>query len=160
AFVGATIGLERTILPALAEHDFHLAARTAILSFIVVFGVVKALTNYAAGRWSDAVGRKTVLVAGWLVAVPVPLLLMWAPACGWILVANALLGASQGLTWSSTVIMKIDLVGPRRRGLAMGFNECAGYLALAFAAFATAQIAARHGLRPYPFVLGVAFVAA
>ena len=112
AFVGAMVGLERTILPAIAEHDFHLAARTAILSFIVVFGVTKALTNYFAGRFSDALGRKPVLVGGWLVAAPVPFLLMWAPSWNWVLVANVLLGVSQGLTWSTTVIMKIDLAGP------------------------------------------------
>ena len=131
AFVGAMVGMERSILPAIAEQEFHLAARTAILSFIVVFGVAKALTNYGAGRWSDAVGRQRVLVLGWLVAAPVPFLLMWAPTWSWVLVANLLLGVSQGLTWSTTVIMKIDLVGPSRRGLAMGLNEFAGYLAVA-----------------------------
>src|SRR5215831_17319530 len=109
AFVGAMVGLERSILPAIAEQEFHLAARAAILSFIVVFGIVKAFTNYAAGRLSDAVGRKRVLVAGWMVALPVPFLLMWAPTWNWILIANVLLGVSQGLTWSTTVIMKIDL---------------------------------------------------
>lgn len=159
AFVGAMVGLERSILPAIAEQEFHLAARTAILSFIVVFGVVKALTNYAAGRLSDRVGRKAVLVAGWLVAVPVPFMLMWAPSWNWILAANVLLGASQGLTWSTTVIMKIDLAGPARRGFAMGLNEFAGYFAVAVSALATGFIAARYGLRPEPFYLGVAFVA-
>ncbi|HYE86952.1 MAG TPA: MFS transporter [Vicinamibacterales bacterium] len=158
AFVGAMAGLERSILPAIAEQEFGLAARTAILSFIVVFGVSKALTNYGAGRWSDAVGRKRMLIMGWLVAVPVPFLLMWAPNWAWILVANALLGVSQGLTWSTTVIMKIDLVGPGRRGLAMGLNEFAGYVALAASALATGWIAAAYGLRPEPFYLGVAFV--
>ena len=157
AFVGAMVGLERTILPAIAEHDFHLAARAAVLSFIVVFGVTKAITNYFAGRFSDAVGRKLILVGGWLVAVPVPFLLMWAPSWGWVLGANVLLGISQGLTWSTTVIMKIDLAGPARRGLAMGLNECAGYLAVALSAFATGHIAARYGLRPQPFYLGIAF---
>ena len=157
AFVGAMVGLERTILPAIAEHDFHLAARAAVLSFIVVFGIVKALTNYFAGRFADSVGRKLILVAGWLVAVPVPFLLMWAPSWGWVLFANVLLGVSQGLTWSTTVIMKIDLAGPRRRGLAMGLNEFAGYLAVAVSAFATGHIAARYGLRPQPFYLGIAF---
>jgi MFS family permease len=142
AFVGAMIGLERTILPAIAEQQFQLAARTAILSFIVVFGVVKAATNYFAGRLSDRLGRKRVLVAGWLVAAPVPFLLMWAPSWNWILVANALLGASQGLTWSLTVIMKIDLAGPERRGLAMGLNEFAGYGAVALSALATGYITA------------------
>jgi MFS family permease len=159
AFVGAMAGLERSILPAIAEQEFGLAARTAILSFIVVFGVSKALTNYGAGRWSDVIGRKRILVLGWLVAVPVPFLLMWAPTWTWILVANALLGVSQGLTWSTTVIMKIDLVGPAQRGLAMGLNEFAGYVALAGSALATGWIAAAYGLRPQPFYLGVAFVA-
>ncbi|HYN06071.1 MAG TPA: MFS transporter [Vicinamibacterales bacterium] len=159
AFVGGMVGLERTILPALAESEFHLAARAAVLSFIVVFGITKALTNYAAGHLSDRLGRKRVLVAGWLVAAPVPFLLMWAPTWPWILVANAFLGVSQGLTWSTTVIMKIDLVGQARRGLAMGLNEFAGYVAVAAAALATGVIAARYGLRPEPFYLGIGFVA-
>jgi MFS family permease len=159
AFVGAMVGLERSILPAMAEHEFQLAARTAVLSFIVVFGVAKALTNYGAGRLSDRFGRKHVLVAGWLVAVPVPFLLMWAPSWNWILFANLLLGISQGLTWSTTVIMKIDLVGSRQRGLAMGLNEFAGYVAVAASALATGWIAARYGIRPQPFYLGVVFVA-
>jgi len=158
AFVGAMVGLERSILPAIAEQEFHLAARTAVLSFIVVFGVTKAATNYLAGRWSDQVGRKVVLVAGWLAAAPVPFLLMWAPTWSWVLFANALLGVSQGLTWSTTVIMKIDLAGPERRGLAMGLNEFAGYLAVALSALATGYVAARWGLRPEPFYLGVGFV--
>jgi len=160
AFVGAMVGMERTILPAIAEQDFALAARTAILSFIVVFGVTKALTNYLAGRLSDRYGRKLVLVLGWLVAAPVPFLLMWAPSWGWILVANALLGVSQGLTWSTTVIMKIDLVGAKDRGLAMGLNEFAGYLAVAGSALLTGWIAARTHLRPEPFMLGIGFAAA
>ena len=160
AFVGAMIGLERSILPAIAEEEFQLVARTAILSFIVVFGVTKAFTNYFAGRLSDAVGRKHVLVAGWLVAAPVPFLLMWAPSWNWILAANVLLGASQGLTWSTTVIMKIDLVGSKQRGLAMGLNEFAGYFAVALSALATGWIAAEYGLRPEPFYLGIAYVAA
>jgi len=158
AFVGAMVGLERSILPAIAEQEFQLAARTAVLSFIVVFGVAKALTNYGAGRLSDHLGRKHVLVAGWLVAVPVPFLLMWAPSWNWILLANFLLGISQGLTWSTTVIMKIDLVGSKQRGLAMGLNEFAGYVAVALSALATGWIAARYGLRPQPFYLGVGFV--
>jgi len=158
AFVGAMVGLERSILPAIAEQDFHLAARTAVLSFIVVFGVAKALTNYGAGRFSDSLGRKHVLVAGWLSAVPVPFLLMWAPTWNWVLFANLLLGISQGLTWSTTVIMKIDLVGSRQRGLAMGLNEFAGYVAVAASALATGWVAARYGLRPQPFYLGVVFV--
>ena len=131
AFVGAMVGIERSILPLLAEREFQLVARTAILSFIVVFGLTKAITNYIAGRFSDRLGRRQILIAGWLVAVPVPFLLMWAPSWSWVLVANGFLGISQGLTWSTTVIMKIDLVGPARRGLAMGLNEFAGYAALA-----------------------------
>jgi MFS family permease len=156
--VGATIGIERSILSPMAEQEFHLTARTAVLSFIVVFGIVKALTNYFAGRWCDAVGRKRVLVVGWIIAVPAPFLLMWAPSWNWVLVANVFLGASQGLTWSTTVIMKIDLVGPERRGLAMGLNESAGYGAVALSALATAWVAATYGLRPEPFFLGVVFV--
>src|SRR5262245_56005849 len=159
AFVGAMVGIERTILPLLAEREFHLAARFAALSFIVVFGVTKALTNYAAGRLSDRVGRKHVLVAGWIVALPVPFLLMWAPTWSWILLANVFLGVSQGLTWSTTVIMKIDLIGSERRGFAMGLNEFAGYGALAGAALLTGWIAERQGLRPDPFYPAVAFAA-
>ena len=159
AFVGAMVGLERSILPAIAEQEFHIAARAAILSFIVVFGLTKALTNYGAGRLADRFGRKHVLVGGWLVAIPVPFMLMWGPSWGWVVAANVLLGVSQGLTWSTTVIMKIDLVGPKRRGLAMGINEFAGYVALAASAFATGWIAARYGLRPQPFYLGIAYVA-
>jgi len=153
--VGAMVGLERSILPALAEQEFHLAARTAILSFIAAFGLAKAAANYLAGRWSDRLGRRRVLIAGWLLAVPVPFVLMWAPSWEWIVGANVLLGASQGLAWSATIIMKIDLAGPQRRGLAMGLNEFAGYLAVAVTALATGAIAARTGLRPEPFLLGV-----
>jgi MFS family permease len=160
AFVGAMVGMERSILPALAEQEFQLAAHTAVLSFIVVFGIAKALTNYGAGRLSEAFGRRPVLIAGWLVAAPVPFLLMAAPTWNLVLFANLLLGISQGLTWSATVIMKIDLVGPRHRGLAMGLNEFAGYLAVGASALATGWIAGRYGLRPEPFYLGVAFVAA
>ncbi|MHB1846905.1 MAG: MFS transporter [Deltaproteobacteria bacterium] len=159
AFVGAMIGMERSILPAIGKQDFHLAARTAVLSFIVVFGVTKALTNYLAGRLSDRFGRKQVLVAGWLVAAPVPFLLMWAPSWNWVRFANVLLGVSQGLTWSTTVIMKIDLAGAKNRGLAMGLNEFAGYVAVAGSALATGWIAARYGLRPQPFYPGIGFVA-
>jgi MFS family permease len=159
AFVGAMIGMERSILPSIAEQEFHLAAKSALLSFIVVFGVTKAATNYLAGRLSDRFGRKQVLVGGWLIAAPVPFVLMWAPTWAWVLVANALLGVSQGLTWSTTVIMKIDLAGPKQRGFAMGLNEFAGYVAVAASALATGFIAAHYGLRPQPFFLGVAFVA-
>ncbi|MDO8314797.1 MAG: MFS transporter [Rugosibacter sp.] len=160
AFVGAMVGLERSILPAIAEQEFHIVARTAILSFIVVFGVTKALTNYFAGRFADRFGRKHVLVAGWLVAIPVPFALMWAPDWNWVVAANMLLGVSQGLTWSTTVIMKIDLVGPKQRGLAMGLNEFSGYFAVAGSALATGWMAARYGLRPEPFYLGVIYVIA
>lgn len=160
AFVGAMIGMERSILPAIGEREFQLVARTAVLSFIIVFGVTKALTNYLAGRLSDRFGRKHVLVAGWIIAVPVPFLLMSAPSWNWVLFANVLLGVSQGLTWSTTVIMKIDLAGSRRRGLAMGLNEFAGYIAVAGSALATGYVAAACGLRPWPFALGIGFAAA
>ena len=160
AFVGAMVGMERSILPPIAQEDFHLEARAAVLSFIVVFGLTKAVTNYVAGHLSDRFGRKHVLVGGWLVAAPVPFLLMWAPSWSWVLAANALLGVSQGLTWSTTVIMKIDLAGPEKRGVAMGLNEFAGYFAVAASALATGFVAARYGLRPQPFYLGVGFVLA
>jgi MFS family permease len=160
ALVGAVAGLERTVLPLIAERDFALAAHAAVLSFILVFGVTKALANYWAGRLADRLDRKRVLVAGWLLATPVPFLLMWAPTWNWILAANALLGASQGLTWSMTVLMKLDLVGRDRRGLAMGLNESAGYLAVAASAWATGWIASVYGLRPEPFYLGLVFVGA
>ena len=160
AFVGAMVGQERSILPAIAQQEFHLAAHAAILSFIVVFGVTKALTNYLAGRACDRFGRKQVLVAGWLLAVPVPFMLMHSSAWTGIVAANLLLGVSQGLTWSTTVIMKIDLVGPRQRGLAMGLNEFSGYVAVAASALATGWIASAYGLRPQPFYLGVAYVVA
>lgn len=156
AFVGAMVGLERTLLPALAEQEFELAARSAILSFIVVFGLTKAGTNYVAGRLSDRFGRRPTLLAGWVVALPVPLVLAFAPSWGWVIAANVLLGISQGLTWSTTVVMKIDLAGPRQRGLAMGLNEFAGYLAVAGSALATGYLAARMGLRD-PLLLGVGF---
>lgn len=158
AFVGGMFGLERSILPAIAQEEFGLAARTAILSFIVAFGITKAISNYLAGRLADRFGRKPVLVVGWLVALPVPLLLMHAPSWNWVILANVLLGVSQGLTWSVTVIMKIDLAGPRQRGLAMGLNEFSGYVAVAGSAVATAWIAAKYGLRPEPFYLGIIFV--
>jgi MFS family permease len=157
ALVGGMVGQERAVVPLLATRVFHLAAFTAVLTFIVAFGVVKAATNFLAGTLSDRFGRKPVLVAGWVVGVPVPLLLMWAPAWGWVVVANVLLGVNQGLTWSTTVIMKIDLAGPARRGLAMGLNEASGYGAVALTALATGFIAERAGLRPAPFFLGLAY---
>jgi MFS family permease len=159
ALVGGMLGQERTVLPLLADHEFHLDAYTAATTYILAFGVAKAVTNYLAGAWSDRYGRKPVLVAGWLVAVPVPLVLIWAPSWWWVVAANILLGVSQGLTWSTTVIMKIDLVGPERRGFAMGLNEAAGYGAVAATALATGYLAAEHGLRPEPFYLGIAFAA-
>ena len=158
AFVGGMVGLERSILPAIAQQDFGIVAHAAILSFIVAFGLAKAATNYLAGRLADRFGRKHVLIAGWLIAAPVPFLLMHAPDWNWIVAANVLLGVSQGLTWSLTVIMKIDLAGPQQRGLAMGLNEFAGYVAVAVSAFATAWVADSYGLRPEPFYLGIGFV--
>jgi MFS family permease len=159
ALVGGMVGQERTVLPLLAERTFHLRAVTASLTFVLAFGAVKAATNLFAGALSDRIGRKPVLVAGWCVGLPVPLLLMWAPSWSWVIFANVLLGANQGLTWSTTIIMKIDLVGPSRRGLAMGLNEAAGYGAVALTAFATGYVAEHHGLRPEPFFLGLAFAA-
>ena len=159
ALVGGMIGQERTVLPLLAKQEFGLTAFTATLTFIVAFGAVKAATNFFAGTLSDRYGRKPVLVAGWIIALPIPLLLIWAPSWGWVIFANVLLGVNQGLTWSTTVVMKIDLVGPARRGFAMGFNEAAGYGAVAITALATGYIAQRWGLRPEPFFLGIAYAA-
>ena len=159
ALVGGMLGQERTVLPLLAEQEFGLTAFSSTLTFIAAFGIVKAATNFFAGTLSDRFGRKPVLVAGWLIAIPIPLLLIWAPSWGWVIFANVLLGVNQGLTWSTTVIMKIDLVGPAKRGLAMGFNEAAGYVAVALTALATGFIASRHGLRPEPFYLGIAYAA-
>jgi MFS family permease len=153
------VGLERTVLPLLAEQEFGLASRGVALSFLVSFGLVKAATNFFAGRLGDLYGRKPILVAGWLVGIPVPFMIMWAPSWDWIIAANVLLGINQGLAWSTTVIMKIDLAGPRRRGLAMGLNEFGGYVAVALTALATGYIAEAYGLRPEPFYLGIAFVA-
>ena len=159
ALVGGTLGQERTVVPLLAARTFHLAAFTSALTFILAFGAVKAITNFFAGTLSDRFGRKPVLVIGWLVALPIPPLLIFAQNWGWVVAANALLGINQGLTWSTTVIMKIDLVGPARRGLAMGLNEAAGYGAVAITALATGYLAAAYGLRPAPFLLGAAYIA-
>lgn len=159
ALVGGTLGQERTVVPLLGERVFGLHAHSAALTFILLFGVSKAAANYVAGSMGDRHGRKPVLVTGWLIAVPVPLMLIWAPSWGWVLVANVLLGISQGLTWSTTVVMKIDLVGPQRRGFAMGLNEAAGYGAVALTALATGYLAESYGLRPAPFLLGIAFAA-
>jgi MFS family permease len=159
ALVGGTLGQERTVVPLLAVQTFKLAAFTSALTFILAFGAVKAVTNFFAGTLSDRYGRKPVLVAGWLAALPIPALLIWAPDWGWVVAANVLLGVNQGLTWSTTVIMKIDLVGPQRRGLAMGLNEAAGYGAVAITALATGYLAAAYGLRPAPFLLGAAYIA-
>lgn len=156
AFVGGMVGLERAILPQIAEGEFHMAAKTAILSFIIVFGIVKALTNYFTGALANKVGRKNLLTIGWLFAIPVPFMLMYATNWNWIIAANVLLGINQGLTWSSTVVMKIDLVGEKQRGFAMGLNEFAGYLSVAIVAFLTGWIAGKYGLRPYPFYVGIA----
>jgi MFS family permease len=157
AFVGGMVGMERAVLPLLAEREFGLASKAAVLSFIVSFGAVKAVTNLAAGRWSERVGRKPLLVAGWIAGLPVPFLLMWAPAWSWVIAANVLLGINQGLCWSTTVVMKIDLVGPRRRGLAMGLNEFAGYGAVALAAWGCALVAGVYGFRTALFAFGVVF---
>ena len=157
AFVGAMVGLERTVLPLIAEADFALVAKSVTLSFLISFGLVKALANLFAGRFSDRLGRKQILTVGWLFGLPVPLIIMVAPSWNWVVFANVLLGINQGLCWSTTVIMKIDLVGPKQRGLAMGLNEFAGYLAVSLSALATGYIAAGYGLRPAPFIPGVAF---
>ncbi|MGA0011452.1 MAG: MFS transporter [Flavobacteriaceae bacterium] len=156
-FVGGMVGLERSILPELAKTEFDLAVKTALLSFIVVFGITKALSNYFAGAFANKIGRKNLLVIGWVFALPVPIILMHAPSWNWIIGANVLLGINQGLSWSSTVVMKIDLVGHKNRGLAMGINESAGYVAVGLTALFTGLIAARYGLRPYPFYLGIGF---
>jgi MFS family permease len=159
ALVGGALGQERTVLPLLAGQVFHLDLYTSALTYILAFGLAKAATNYFAGTLSDRHGRKPVLVAGWLIALPVPVLLIFGPSWGWIVAANVVLGISQGLTWSTTVMMKMDLVGPERRGLAMGLNEAAGYLGVAGTALATGYIASTYGLRPGPFLLGAAFIA-
>jgi MFS family permease len=158
AFVGGMVGLERTVVPLVGSQEFGLVLKTAIFSFIISFGIVKALSNLVSGALADRIGRKKVLVAGWIVGVPVPFMIMLAPSWGWIVAANVLLGVNQGLAWSMTVLMKIDLVGPRGRGLAVGLNEFAGYLAVGLTALATGYLASVYGLRPEPFYLGVAYV--
>ena len=159
ALVGGMVGQERTVVPLLATEIFGLTGVASTLTFLLAFGLTKAGSNLAAGALADRYGRKPVLVAGWLIGLPVPLLLIWAPHWTWIVLANVLLGVNQGLTWSTTVIMKMDLVGPRRRGLAMGLNEAAGYGAVAVTALATGALAERFGLRPAPFLLGLAYAA-
>src|SRR6266850_1498702 len=159
AFVGSMVGIERTVVPLIGSEEFGIASTTFVVSFIVSFGVVKALANLVSGQLADAWGRKRVLVLGWLVGLPVPFMIIWAPSWGWIIAANALLGINQGLAWSMTVIMKVDLVGPKSRGLAVGLNEFAGYLSVGLTAFLTGYIAARYGLRPQPFYLGIGYAA-
>ena len=158
AFVGGMVGLERSILPQLAETEFGMVAKTAILSFIVVFGITKAVTNYYTGVLANRFGRRKLLIVGWIIGIPVPFMLMFAPNWNWIIAANILLGINQGLAWSSTVVMKIDLVGEKQRGFAMGLNEFAGYASVALFAFLSGWIAGEYGLRPYPFYLGVVLV--
>ena len=159
AFVGGMVGLERTVVPLIGSEEFKLASTTLVVSFIVSFGIVKALANLVSGHLADAWGRKRVLVIGWLFGLPVPFIVMWAPSWEWVIAANALLGLNQGFAWSMTVIMKIDLVGPKSRGLAVGLNEFAGYLAVGVTAFLTGYIAAHYGLRPAPFYLGIGYAA-
>lgn len=160
AFVGSMVGIERDVLPLVGQRVFGLTSEAAVVSFIVTFGFTKALANLYAGRMADRKGRKPLLVAGWLFAIPVPFLLMFAPAWGWIIFANVLLGINQGLCWSMTVVMKIDLVGPKQRGLAMGLNEFAGYLAVGGGAYLSGIIAQAYGLRPWPFAIGLVSVGA
>ena len=159
-FVGAMVGLERTVIPLLGASAFGLRTTSALLSFLIGFGVAKALANFLAGGLADAVGRRPVLIAGWLVGLPVPFMIILAPGWGWVIAANSLLGINQGLCWSTTVIMKIDLVGPTQRGLAMGLNEFSGYLAVSLSALLAGYLAAGHGLRPVPLYPAVIFAAA
>ena len=156
AFVGGMVGLERSIIPQLAHLEFGINSKSAILSFIVAFGISKSIANYFTGRLANKIGRRNLLIIGWLLALPIPVLLIYADNWNWIIIANILLGISQGLTWSSTVVMKMDLVGEKQRGLAMGINEFAGYLAVGIVAFLTGYIAEHYGIRPYPFYLGIA----
>jgi MFS family permease len=159
AFVGGMVGLERTVVPLIGSQEFRIASTTIVVSFIVSFGVVKAFANLISGHLADLYGRKHLLVAGWLFGLPVPFMIGWGPTWGWVVAANALLGINQGLAWSMTVIMKVDLVGPKSRGLAVGLNEFAGYLSVGLTAFLTGYIAARYGLRPQPFYLGIGYAA-
>jgi len=157
AFVGGMVGIERTVVPLVGAEEFGITSTTIVVCFIVSFGVIKALANLVSGQLADAWGRKHVLVLGWLVGLPVPFMIMWAPSWGWVVAANALLGINQGLAWSMTVLMKVDLVGPKSRGLAVGLNEFAGYLAVGVTAFLTGYLASRYGLRPVPIYLGVGY---
>lgn len=157
AFVGGMIGLERSVLPQLAEKEFGIASKTAIFSFIIAFGVTKAICNYFTGKLANKIGRKNLLVIGWIFALPIPFILIYANNWNWIIFANILLGINQGLTWSMAVIMKIDLIGSKQRGLAVGINEFAGYVSVGIVAFLTGYIANTYGVRPYPFYLGIAF---
>ena len=157
AFVGGMVGLERTVVPLIGAEEFKIASTTIVVSFIVSFGVVKAVANLVSGHLADVYGRKHMLVLGWLIGLPVPFMIAWGPIWGWIVAANALLGVNQGFAWSMTVIMKVDLVGPKSRGLAVGLNEFAGYLSVGITAFLTGYIAQRYGLRPAPFYLGIAY---
>ena len=159
AFVGGMVGLERTVVPLIGSEEFKIASTTIVVSFIVSFGVVKAVANLVSGHFADLYGRKHMLVLGWLVGLPVPFMIGWGPSWGWIIAANALLGINQGFAWSMTVIMKVDLVGPKSRGLAVGLNEFAGYLSVGVTAFLTGYIAERYGLRPQPFYLGMGYAA-
>jgi MFS family permease len=158
ALVGGMIGLERTLLPEIAEKEFHLSSTSVILSFIILFGLFKAVTNYFAGALAHIVGRKKLLLYGWIIGIPVPFILIYANNWNWILFANVLLGINQGLTWSSTVVMKMDLVGEKQRGFAMGLNEFAGYGTLGLVAYSTSMVADNYGLRPYPFYIGIVIV--
>jgi len=157
AFVGGMVGLERTVVPLIGSEEFRIASTTIVVSFIVSFGVVKACANLVSGHLADIYGRRHLLILGWLFGLPVPFMIAWGPSWGWVVAANALLGINQGLAWSMTVVMKVDLVGPRSRGLAVGLNESAGYLAVGVTAFVTGFIAERHGLRPAPFFIGMGY---
>src|ERR1700758_307677 len=151
------VGLERTVVPLIGSEEFRIASTTIVVSFIVSFGVVKACTNLVSGHFADLYGRRSLLILGWLLGLPVPFMIAWGPSWGWIIAANALLGVNQGLAWSMTVVMKVDLVGPKSRGLAVGLNEFAGYLSVGVTAFLAGYIAEQYGLRPAPFYIGIAY---